>query len=318
MRRTNLIAVILSFMALAIVSQDAFARGRMYNPALGRFMQRDPLGTPLQPPMARNVSPTQFTQRDPVGAQYTDGMNLYQYVGSNPLVRVDPSGLEWKVVRNNGKRRATVTGECGDKVSDLAPKINMDPDKFVLWLKVEDGKARPKTIDEGLAEDRTFSVPNVVFVGVGEMNFFARGFTGSTPGKVAQILQKKGFNVDYQDWYFMDSWNANQATKYGLDQYGLVYFGHGMAPGKPGWRGKKSGDDDMTGWLAPASDGSAGYISPGQFHDGQLGLLILKSCFAANGGWAAKVSPNGASWLGNGFEAAGFDSGVLDTVRQAK
>lgn len=221
-------------------------------------------------------------------------------------------------MRNNSLRRSTVTGEFGDKVLDLAPKINMDPDHFVLWLEVEDGGVLPETIDEELGEDRTFSVPNAVFVGVGEMNLLARGFTGGMPGEVAQMLRKKGFYVDYQDWYAMGSWNADQAAKYGFDQYGLVYFGHGMAPEKLGWRGKKSWDVGMIGWLSPASDGSTGYVSPGGFYDGQLGLLILKSCFAANGGWGAKVSPNGASWLGNGYEVAGFGFGILDTARKAK
>jgi len=42
-------------------------RNRMYHPALGRWVQRDPIG-------------------------YADGMNLYQYVRSRPTAAVDPSG----------------------------------------------------------------------------------------------------------------------------------------------------------------------------------------------------------------------------------
>ena len=49
-----------------------YNRARMLNSGLGRFMQRDPLG-------------------------YVDGKNLYQYVGSNPTVRIDPLGyFYWK------------------------------------------------------------------------------------------------------------------------------------------------------------------------------------------------------------------------------
>jgi uncharacterized protein RhaS with RHS repeats len=46
-------------------------RYRAYHPALRYFMQRDPLG-------------------------YTDGPSMYQYVLGNPLLHVDPYGLDWK------------------------------------------------------------------------------------------------------------------------------------------------------------------------------------------------------------------------------
>jgi RHS repeat-associated protein len=48
-------------------SGQFYDRLRMYDPHLGRFMQRDPLG-------------------------FVDGMSLYQYVGSRPLVMTDPTG----------------------------------------------------------------------------------------------------------------------------------------------------------------------------------------------------------------------------------
>ena len=46
---------------------QVYNRARMYNPTMGRFLQRDPIG-------------------------HVDGMNLYQYVRSTPATYVDPTG----------------------------------------------------------------------------------------------------------------------------------------------------------------------------------------------------------------------------------
>lgn len=46
-------------------------KARVYDPALGRFLQTDPVG-------------------------YTDDLDLYNYVGNDPLNRADPSGLDWR------------------------------------------------------------------------------------------------------------------------------------------------------------------------------------------------------------------------------
>ena len=96
MKTRHLVAVLLGLATLALVATDAAA---MYNPALGAFPQRDPgPGGMMAAPAPRIAGgPAMgggFLPRDAI-AQYRDGMNLYQYVGSSPVERRDPSGLRW-------------------------------------------------------------------------------------------------------------------------------------------------------------------------------------------------------------------------------
>lgn len=103
--------------ALLFITTASPAWG-MYNPTVGRFMQRDPQGTVVMPTfLERSIGPVRgssFIPRDldsifrlPSDAgnaahknmrinpvlQYADGMSLYQYVGSSPTGYLDPSGL---------------------------------------------------------------------------------------------------------------------------------------------------------------------------------------------------------------------------------
>ncbi|MCY2928644.1 MAG: hypothetical protein NTV86_03960 [Planctomycetota bacterium] len=67
-----------------------------------------------------------------VGEQYKDGMSLYPYGGGNPINRLDPSGLKWKVLRT-GQPRAMARADC-DPIDDLADLIGLDKEEWTHWL----------------------------------------------------------------------------------------------------------------------------------------------------------------------------------------
>ncbi|REJ91991.1 MAG: RHS repeat-associated core domain-containing protein [Planctomycetota bacterium] len=78
-----------------------YYRARYYSPYLGRFISRDPI-------------------------EYGDGPNMYAYVGSGPLTKVDPRGLQtggkltrppgWKITKKTPIQWGT---ERGNSVYDI-------------------------------------------------------------------------------------------------------------------------------------------------------------------------------------------------------
>ena len=68
-----------------------------YNPKLGRFVQRDPneTGALYATALARNAQTRAVMAGLGAGTQYLNGLNLFEYTGSNPINRYDPAGLDW-------------------------------------------------------------------------------------------------------------------------------------------------------------------------------------------------------------------------------
>ncbi|MEI7836656.1 MAG: RHS repeat-associated core domain-containing protein [Planctomycetota bacterium] len=99
MKTITLAMLLIGFLAILAAPVESPA---VYHPGLGRFLQRDVLG-------------------------YVDGMSLYQYVGSSPVVRTDPTGG----CANSNARPFTP----GIKVVHAPPKVSAFHSAYyaVLW-----------------------------------------------------------------------------------------------------------------------------------------------------------------------------------------
>jgi RHS repeat-associated protein len=95
-----------------------YYRARYYNPSIGRFLQPDPVG-------------------------HADSMNLYSYVGNNPLNWIDPYGLQKEILVG----RVMALKPCLPKPSRKNTNIiNNGVDSFYWYLT---GSGQPATLGEG-------------------------------------------------------------------------------------------------------------------------------------------------------------------------
>lgn len=236
MMNVKILAVLIGAVTVAAIASNADARGREYNPTMGRFLQRDPVGTAIEPPMARNVSDPRFTQRDSSSAdQYSDGMNLYEYVGSNPAVLVDPTGL-WILYRN-GQSRAEAEAQQGDTPKLLAISVGLNTSQFKTWLALTGPTIKTTSGDltlTQLQEDTTIcpkervTVPNTAYIDVGSYSY---GILGCQlmlyKSKLQSRWSSEGLKVVYTG-----KWATSGATVLSHlkspDIYKFAYIGHGL------------------------------------------------------------------------------------------
>ena len=200
-----------------------YYRARYYDVALGRFINRDPIGYDGSP------------------------WNLYEYVGSRPTILLDPLGLEW-VVDGQKKSRAEVTGDCGDTVISLAKELSMSAKDYQSWLVSIDGKGLPQNANSPLTQKRVFSVPNTGYI---DVSTYTWGFLGW------QLIGYK--NGLYEKWdseglkvvktYWSTNVDGIVAHLRSKDIYKFAYIGHGDKGGTLVDISNPNGDDD---WILPA------------------------------------------------------------------
>lgn len=77
-------------------------KARAYSPTLGRFMQVDPIG-------------------------YSDGMNIYKYVGNDPINSIDPLGLSQTKMCTGSRIQRDLDYDCGDLYSGTGPLTDTTP-----------------------------------------------------------------------------------------------------------------------------------------------------------------------------------------------
>ncbi|MBC7785065.1 MAG: RHS repeat-associated core domain-containing protein [Burkholderiales bacterium] len=69
-----------------------------------------------------------FGQRDPLGTAYQDGLNLYQYEGSNPLTATDPSGMYISPYHYWWTYGEMKKAGCSSKLADWTAWANVNMD----------------------------------------------------------------------------------------------------------------------------------------------------------------------------------------------
>jgi hypothetical protein len=128
-------AILATLVVACVVAVFAANAQAMYNPQLGRFMQRDPVG-------------------------YVDGMNLYEFGKSRVIQSRDSLGLACNVTRHRGDKSLTKEGKDVGHEWLRYPGGSMEfypTGSFMFWTK---GEVQMPDHD-GVESDKTWSTTRI-------------------------------------------------------------------------------------------------------------------------------------------------------------
>ena len=212
----------------------------------------------------------------------------------------------WRIVRNC-LSRADVTALRNEAPYDeLAEMARLDSRSVRAWLSGYKANSQVRKND-------AFTIPNLVVIGIGSVNFVAHESFKRNAHEVQNRLFAKGFRTFWYD-YKDRTWTNRDVTTYRADLWGFVYYGHGYEKGGKIFGGLFA--NDIPGVLRLDSKGNH-LLGSSDFVDRKFGLLVLKACGASSGQWAATVSEHGKSYIGHGLEVSAWTVGILDTVDEA-
>ena len=152
----------------------------------------------------REASITWAGSRDPL--RYINGANTYQFVGSDPVGMVDPTGL-WQIERQ-GQATARAISQSGDTIQGLAGELHLNPGEWKKWSNVISGTVPSSATQKLRSGCLTLTIPNTVDIdlGTGTNSIAAKYFPDTifyqfrrVARSLAAKLTSLGYNVEYQN-----------------------------------------------------------------------------------------------------------------------